>query len=422
MFSTSKIPISVSLLTLIAGKSTDYHGRKSQIGGPGPQPLKPEKPRPHICKTCVRPFARLEHLQRHERSHTKEKPFECQTCFRRFARKDLMLRHKRKIHVTSTTPLRLGGDSTESRTPPLDICKRLCERFIGYDVNSALSEKLTRDVALDADIVRRINSSNSGLTKLTDSHSSFCMVEGLENLTRYGHMGGTSSAWSPICPDSSQTLTMTDKSGSFSGLHEDDGQTACDFTISNSSANRQAIEEVTRFNIGNLFDYGTKANTAELYSDGNASACENASTLQSWTPESMQPGFGEHNECRWTTKWKSRMPYEHGSIACSDTTMLALDDSPCLWETLFERHSSQASLLQAQPSCLHPCGLAASVHAVLPNRPNDQKNAMGCYFDETMVLRDIPWFCPPIPCPTPFGVRQRLDTCLAPFPTVRPYT
>jgi hypothetical protein len=65
-----------------------------------------------------------------------------------------MLRHKRKIHVTSPTPPRPGGDSTESRTPPLVICKRLCERFIGYDVNSALSEKLTRDVALDADIVR----------------------------------------------------------------------------------------------------------------------------------------------------------------------------------------------------------------------------------------------------------------------------
>jgi hypothetical protein len=407
MFSTSKIPISVSLLTLVAGKFTDNHGRKSQIGGPGSQPRKPEKPRPHICKTCVRPFARLEHLQRHERSHKKEKPFECQTCFRRFARKDPMLRHKRKIHVTSPTPPRPGGDSTESRTPPLVICKRLCERFIGYDVNSALSEKLTRDIALDTDIVRRINSSNSGLTKLADSHSSFCMVESLKDLTRYCHMGGTSCAWSPVCPDDSQTLTMTDKLGSFSGLYEDDEQTACDFTISNSSANPQAIDEVTSSNIGILFDYGTEANAAELYSDGNASACENASTPQSWTPASMQPGFGEHHDCRWTTEWKSRMPYEHGSIAGSDTTMSTLDDSPCLWETLFERHSSQASLLQAQPSCLHPCGLAASVHAVLPNRPNDQKNAMGCYFDETMVLRDIPWFYPPIPCPTPFGARQK---------------
>jgi hypothetical protein len=318
-----------------------------------------------------------------------------------------MLRHKRKLHVKSPATPRLGGDSTESTTPSLVICKRPCERFIDYDVNIALSEKLTRDVALDADIVRRIDSSNSVLTKVADSPSSFSMVESLENLTRYGHMDGTSSAWSAVCPDGSQTLTMTDKLGSFFGLYEEDEQTACDFTISNLSANPQAIDEVTSSNIGILFDYGTEPNTAELYSDRNAGACENVSTLQSWTPASMQPGFGEHNDCRFTTEWKSRKPYEHGSIACSDTTMSTLDDSPCSWETLLERHSSQASLLQAQPSCLHPYGLAASVHAVLPNQPNGQKNAMGCYFDETMVLRDIPWFYPPIPCRTPFGVTRK---------------
>jgi hypothetical protein len=131
------------------------------------------------------------------------------------------------------------------------------------------------------------------------------MVESLENLTRYGHMGGTSCAWSPVCPDDSQSLTMTDKLASFSSLYEDDEQTACDFTISKSSANPQAIDEVTSSNIGNLLYYGTEANTAELYSDGNASAFENPSTLQSWTPASMQPGFGQHNDCRWTTEWKS---------------------------------------------------------------------------------------------------------------------
>ena len=68
-----------TLLTPIAGRSTLYHGQKPQIGGPGSEPLKPDKPRPHICRSCVRSFARLEHLQCHERSHTKEKPFECQT-------------------------------------------------------------------------------------------------------------------------------------------------------------------------------------------------------------------------------------------------------------------------------------------------------------------------------------------------------
>lgn len=63
------------------------------------------KAKPYVCATCTRPFARLEHLKRHERSHTKEKPFCCEQasaiagCGRRFARRDLLLRHQQKIHL-----------------------------------------------------------------------------------------------------------------------------------------------------------------------------------------------------------------------------------------------------------------------------------------------------------------------------------
>lgn len=65
-------------------------------------PPKTDKPRPHVCATCQRSFARLEHLKRHERSHTKEKPFECPECSRCFARRDLLLRHQQKLHQTAT--------------------------------------------------------------------------------------------------------------------------------------------------------------------------------------------------------------------------------------------------------------------------------------------------------------------------------
>ena len=65
-------------------------------------PPKTDKPRPHVCGTCDRAFARLEHLKRHERSHTKEKPFECPECARCFARRDLLLRHQQKLHMTTT--------------------------------------------------------------------------------------------------------------------------------------------------------------------------------------------------------------------------------------------------------------------------------------------------------------------------------
>ncbi|CAK7209937.1 hypothetical protein SBRCBS47491_000614 [Sporothrix bragantina] len=76
-------------------------------------PPKTDKPRPHVCTTCQRSFARLEHLKRHERSHTKEKPFQCDHCTRCFARRDLLLRHQQKLHQ-STTPAARPRNRRES--------------------------------------------------------------------------------------------------------------------------------------------------------------------------------------------------------------------------------------------------------------------------------------------------------------------
>ncbi|KAF2126765.1 DNA binding regulatory protein-like protein AmdX [Dothidotthia symphoricarpi CBS 119687] len=83
-------------------------------------PPKTDKPRPHVCTTCSRSFARLEHLKRHERSHTKEKPFECPQCTRCFARRDLLLRHQQKLHqsgATSTRPRNARRESTTGLPP-----------------------------------------------------------------------------------------------------------------------------------------------------------------------------------------------------------------------------------------------------------------------------------------------------------------
>ena len=91
------------------GASTPANGTVNGVvaNGQFPQP-KTDKPRPHQCTTCGRSFARLEHLKRHERSHTKEKPFECPECTRCFARRDLLLRHQQKLHST--------GGATRPRT------------------------------------------------------------------------------------------------------------------------------------------------------------------------------------------------------------------------------------------------------------------------------------------------------------------
>ncbi|OAG38010.1 hypothetical protein AYO21_07732 [Fonsecaea monophora] len=58
----------------------------------------PKKPKRFECKHCQRLFARLEHLQRHERTHTREKPFACNQCDSKFTRSDLLVRHERLSH------------------------------------------------------------------------------------------------------------------------------------------------------------------------------------------------------------------------------------------------------------------------------------------------------------------------------------
>ncbi|KAH6970472.1 hypothetical protein BKA56DRAFT_166540 [Ilyonectria sp. MPI-CAGE-AT-0026] len=100
---TSNAAVSSALSTTDDSASTITVNTKAPANFPPP---KTDKPRPHVCGTCQHSFARLEHLKRHERSHTKEKPFECPECARCFARRDLLLRHQQKLHQTSTPSFR----------------------------------------------------------------------------------------------------------------------------------------------------------------------------------------------------------------------------------------------------------------------------------------------------------------------------
>lgn len=103
----------------IASAQTAKPEPPSTQNAPFPPP-KTDKPRPHVCGTCQRSFARLEHLKRHERSHTKEKPFECPACTRCFARRDLLLRHQQKLHQQGAISARPRTGRRESTTglPP----------------------------------------------------------------------------------------------------------------------------------------------------------------------------------------------------------------------------------------------------------------------------------------------------------------
>lgn len=94
-------------------------------------PPKTDKPRPHVCGTCGRSFARLEHLKRHERSHTKEKPFECQECSRCFARRDLLLRHQQKLHYQNNPAARPKNSRRESTSGTSAAAGRVRKNSVG---------------------------------------------------------------------------------------------------------------------------------------------------------------------------------------------------------------------------------------------------------------------------------------------------
>ncbi|KAK4654527.1 hypothetical protein QC762_409590 [Podospora pseudocomata] len=70
-----------------------------------------QKPKTLPCKYCSKCFRRVEHVQRHERTHTKEKPFSCEwpRCGKHFGRRDLLSRHHKLVHSNEAASNRDGG-------------------------------------------------------------------------------------------------------------------------------------------------------------------------------------------------------------------------------------------------------------------------------------------------------------------------
>ncbi|GAA5893911.1 C2H2-type zinc finger protein [Sporobolomyces salmoneus] len=56
---------------------------------------KKTKERLSTCSYCPMTFKKLEHAQRHERTHTLDRPYSCETCGKTFARQDTLHRHTR---------------------------------------------------------------------------------------------------------------------------------------------------------------------------------------------------------------------------------------------------------------------------------------------------------------------------------------
>ena len=69
------------------------------------------------CSVCHRVFSKVEHLQRHLRTHTHERPFSCEYCFKSYARKDTLHRHVRRYHFQANDSATPGHGTLEDNEP-----------------------------------------------------------------------------------------------------------------------------------------------------------------------------------------------------------------------------------------------------------------------------------------------------------------
>ncbi|KAK2056208.1 hypothetical protein LY76DRAFT_518852 [Colletotrichum caudatum] len=94
-----------------------------------------QKPKTLPCKYCSKRFRRVEHVQRHERTHTKEKPFACgwARCGKTFGRRDLLVRHEKLVHLNegSKENNRPRKTSSSTHNPPSSSDSHVDHEMLG---------------------------------------------------------------------------------------------------------------------------------------------------------------------------------------------------------------------------------------------------------------------------------------------------
>lgn len=116
----------------------------------------------YICAFCARAFTRLEHKQRHERSHTNEKPFHCLSCSSSFVRRDLLQRHCRTVHnIILTKDHTVKPVAAEEKEQEIGFGENSDSSISSKRIDEAKDDKKRiKNIRKDGDLLNIINNSN----------------------------------------------------------------------------------------------------------------------------------------------------------------------------------------------------------------------------------------------------------------------
>lgn len=284
-------------------------------------PPKTDKPRPHVCGTCGRSFARLEHLKRHERSHTKEKPFECPECTRCFARRDLLLRHQQKLHMTNTTSSRPRAARRESASAASVSNAKVRKNSMAMSTTGGATGPGMLGHRPRANTIGHIDLSSLGLLDNP-------------NIGRVNALGlsavGMSGLPGPMNYDYRGMSSSLGHHGN-SGLPKLDTQAINNGDISNSLRTAPPYATFGGFDIDQLFGPGTTINPAQLHFGGAASAIQ--PSLPPLEPFTMHPAIDSQaqvDDYGWMRDWNMQLSHDNNEQAIEESSpsRISSGDSP----------------------------------------------------------------------------------------------
>lgn len=315
---------SLRLISFLDTVATTSKGAISQHGETLHTPPKADKPRPHACTTCGRSFVRLEHLRRHERSHTKEKPFECVECTRCFARKDLLLRHQHKLHAIKSTPSLPRASRRKSVSgATASGGNRARKSSVANNGNGRPGGLGANSVRPRANTISHIDLSTFGLMDMSNANPATNRTNPLGLCGDYHHSASMSGMPDQMGSDYRGISIAMDQDFNIGGVPKFDTYAVNSMDVGNSLRAAPAVAGFSGVDLDPLFNPRATINPAQLHFGGIASKTSKDVMMPQMSPfQNSQSTIEEHDDFRWMRNWTMR-----GMSFCINGNENAVDES-----------------------------------------------------------------------------------------------